>query len=114
MLASPVKARQRLLYRCSLLRRFVGVVEGTRDRVVLSYTPDHSSRDIMLVISWNQSMKSSERLLENFGKRLDDGAFSARDRCCSFSVAVAIKVWEATDDWRLVIDDVRVVMRLEF
>ena len=46
----------------------------------------------MLAISWNQSMKSSEELLENFGKRMEDGAFSARDRCCSVNVAVAIDV----------------------
>ena len=59
-------------------------------------------------------MKSSVAKLENLGNLLEEGAFSARERCCSARVILAKLVWEVTEVWRDLMDEVRWVMRDEF
>jgi len=69
---------------------------------------------MILATSLYQSMKSSVAKFENLGNLFEEGAFSSRERCCSARVSLAKLVWEVTEVWRELMDEVRWVMRDEF
>ena len=101
--ADSVKQIRRLLYRCSLLNWFAGVVVGARDFVAGLYRPPQSESPRMAVTLLYHRMKDSVGLLAKMGKRVVEGALSARTLRWSRREASATVVCAAMDAVREVI-----------